>query len=165
MRFIHLYTLLICFLICSCKLKDEVYHNVKITMKVKVGLDDKFQLFYSDSYINDYNEQNSQIKNVKKSEDTQEVIFEIPNRFAPNRIRIDFGDQIDQKEIILEEISIVVGGKFKSFGPEEISNFFEFNKFATYDVNSKRLLLTPIEGSYDPFLISKNLQSIFVELK
>jgi hypothetical protein len=165
MKFINLYFVLICFSISSCDFKSDLESNIKIAVKVKVKLDDKFQLFYSDSYINDYNEQNSQIKNVKKSEDTQEVIFEIPNRFAPNRIRIDFGDQIDQKEIILEEISMVVGNKLKSFGPEEISNFFEFNKFATYDVNSKRLLLTPIEGSYDPFLISKNLQSIFVELK
>lgn len=165
MKFISIYSILICLLMSSCNSKSDLESNVKVTLKAKVSLNDKFQLFYSDSYIDNYTEQSSQVIDVKSSEEPQEITFEVPNRFVPNRIRIDFGNQVAQKEIQLEEIRITAGNKSKSFKANEILTMFEFNKYAEYDSSAKKLSLKTVEEMYDPFLISKNLQPVFRALK
>ncbi|TPD71955.1 hypothetical protein [Flavobacterium microcysteis] len=153
------------FFLISCN--NEISQKnieVKIIMEVKVRKDDKFQLFYSNSFFESYNEKQSSIVKVIGRDDFQEVELKIMKGFIPKRIRIDLGDNQQQSPIIINKITITNNNISKIYEGSEILEMFEFNEYIVYDNQNHSATLLKNEKNYDPYLISKNLDSVFQEI-
>lgn len=82
----------------------------------------------------------------------QTIKFEIPSNVTPADFRIDISSNPEQKEIKVNFIRIIKGGKdFYIFG-EELDKYFTFNEYITYNKENKKLIFKSIDGNYDPFL-------------
>jgi hypothetical protein len=149
-------------IIYSCsKSSDNEQNYLKVKMKVLIKKEDKFQLFYSDSYSGSYSERQSQTILVAGKNSFQEVNFLIPQALQTIRIRIDLGEDTLQKKIYLKEISFTKNNKVKSYRSEAISKMFKFNENVEFHPKSCAVVFSNTNKVYDPYLISKNIKNIF----
>lgn len=149
-------------LIYSCsKSNDNGQEYLKVTMKVLIEKDDKFQLFYNDSYSGTYIEQESQTILIKGKNSIQDVNFLIPQALQTIRIRIDLGEDTLQTRMYLKEISFTKNDKVKYYRSEAISKMFKFNENVEFDPKSGAIEFSNSKKAYDPYLISKNIKNIF----
>ncbi|GAA3723283.1 MULTISPECIES: hypothetical protein [Flavobacterium] len=153
----------------SCKKeanKDEVKpaevevknNNFQVTLSAIVKADDNFQLYYSqDAYEVPYKEENSVWTAVKANENQQDIVFNLPEDVIPNYIRIDFGTNEAQKEIVIKNFRM----KYYSKSFEAKDSLF-FNYFIPNDCikildkkNSTIQNFKTKEGKYDPLFYSE----------
>jgi len=153
----------------SCKKeanKDEVKpaevevknNNFQVTLSAIVKADDNFQLYYSqDPYEVPYKEENSVWTAVKANDNQQDIVFNLPEDVIPNYIRIDFGTNEAQKEIVIKNFRM----KYYSKSFEAKDSLF-FNYFIPNDcikiVDKKNSTIQNFktkEGKYDPLFYSE----------
>lgn len=93
------------FLFTSCK--EEIDFN-KTAIKIETVFkeNDSIRVFYTlDGTIN-FTEEQAIWKRVYASNKNQEIIVEIPEKQQPTQLRIDFGKNIRNKEIVLNKVCI-----------------------------------------------------------
>lgn len=112
----------LCFL-TSC-IKDKADTSYKMCIDVVMKQDDSIQVFYtSDGSIN-FNETQSFWTKVKGSSKNKEVMLTFPDTVVPNQVRIDFGRNKNQDDIVLNKIQFSYkGNSFEAKG-KEIYNYF-----------------------------------------
>ena len=72
--------------------EQEVDQNLlKVSFDLIVKKDDNMHLYYSEDGSINFNEKQSVWIPVKGSEQTQEVIFKLPENVLPTALRVDFG--------------------------------------------------------------------------
>lgn len=133
-------------------------NNFQVTLTATVKTDDNFQLYYSqDAYEVPYKEENSVWMTVKANENPQDIVFNLPEDVIPNYVRIDFGTNEDQKEIIIKNFKM----KYYSKSFEAKDSLF-FNYFIPNDcvkiVDKKNSIVQTFktkEGKYDPLFYSE----------
>ena len=90
-------------LFTSCK-KDKNFNKVIIKIEAVLKENDSIRVFYTiDNTINFKGEQ-AVWKRISGSNKNQEISVEIPEYLEPNQLRIDFGKNINNQEIILNKI-------------------------------------------------------------
>jgi len=109
--------------IVSCK-EHRDFNKTVIKIETVIQHNDSIRVFYTtDGSINFSGEQ-ALWNNVLGSNKNQEVIFEIPENLKPNQLRIDFGNKVDNQEIILNKICVsYLESTFEAKG-EEIYWYF-----------------------------------------
>lgn len=153
------------FMFLSCERKNNhLDESIIITLKMKVTHDDVFQLFFSDSYFQNYQESKSVSLKVIGKDVYQHVVFKLSKGILPKRIRVDLGNNENQKEIQIEYVSIGMKNKVIFFNNDNFYRMFEFNECVHYIKNKKIILLDCPNEFYDPYFISKNLTSIIKQL-
>jgi hypothetical protein len=133
-------------------------NNFQVTLTATVKADDNFQLYYSqDEYAVPYKEENSVWVAVKEQDNPQDIVFNLPEDVIPSYIRIDFGTNEQQKEIIVKNFKM----KYYSKSFEAKDSLF-FNYFIPNDciklVDKKNSTIQNIksqEGTYDPLFYSE----------
>lgn len=158
-----IFLLLFTFLSCERK-NNHLEENIVITIKMKVIHDDVFQLFFSDSYVNNYQERESISLKVLGKDAYQHVVFKLSKGILPKRIRVDLGNNINQKEIQIDYVSIGIKNKIIFFNKDNFNRMFEFNECVQYIKHKKTILLDCPNEFYDPYFISKNLAPIIKQL-
>ncbi len=133
------------------KLSEDKYI---LTINVKASETDDLQLFYK-SNNEDFSEQKSFYNKIIGSPDIQKVEFVFPSIENVNVIRLDLGQNQNQKRINIESINWC--------GTEISTDNFEINEYIIM-VNSPEFLLKirpELSPAYDPFIVLKrDLQSI-----
>jgi len=133
-------------------------NNFQITLSAIVKVDDNFQLYYSqDAYEVPYKEEQSVWTAVKGNDNSQDIVFNLPEDVIPNYIRIDFGTNEAQKEIVIKNFKMKYYSK--SF---ECKDSLFFNYFIPNDcvkiVDKKNSVVENFktkEGKYDPLFYSE----------
>lgn len=159
-RFLNIVLALIIFYSCSDKY-DTARNQLKVSMKVLVEKDVKFQLFYCTNYSGTYEEEHSQTISITGIDSLQDVSFLLPEGSEPLRIRIDLGENRLMSKMYLKEISFTNGKKVKSFTNYEIAEMFKFNDDAEFIQELGMIKFNNSKDMYDPYLISKNIKNIF----
>jgi len=146
--------LFLVFISCEKKAFNTTY-DIRVSIEVLIQRDDVLQLFYNDSFFNDYNESYSQSKKIAGSPSFQKITFNLANH--PKRIRIDLGNDSLQSSIRIKNITFFSKNKSITFESDKIARVFEFNEGIDFNPLTQEAKLKSVNGYYDPFLISKNL--------
>jgi hypothetical protein len=87
---------------------EEDVNLVEVTVTATVKKDDKFQLFFKeeDNVVIPFAEQDAIWKEVKGSENAQEIKFLIPENVLPNYLRLDVGTNPENENIVISNFKI-----------------------------------------------------------
>lgn len=136
-------------LFTSCY-EDKEFNKVIIKIETVIKENDSIRVFYtSDNTINFIGEQ-AVWKKILGSNKNQEIVIEIPKNIEPNQLRIDFGKNVNNQEIILNKICVTyLESTFEAEG-EEIYWYFRPDESNTILDKKKgilkRKLSTQING-------------------
>ncbi|TBN00188.1 hypothetical protein EYD45_14715 [Hyunsoonleella flava] len=171
-----LFTFLIIIALFSCKdntkekTKNENGYNENTELKEDPKLqvlinaiileNDVFEVYYYELGQDTFHPKDFVFTKVIGKPESQDIIFILPEKTYPERLRLDFGKIKTQKPIKLNHIKILYGNKEYTFSEDEIRNEFKASKYL--DFNKNKFLLSPreIEGRYDPYLYTKKVSNI-----
>ncbi|EAZ96832.1 hypothetical protein FBBAL38_05395 [Flavobacteria bacterium BAL38] len=125
--FITLFSLVV---LLSCE-KNENTNSLKMDLDVVIRETDSIQIYYTQNTSVQFKEKQSFWKKVSGSKKNQTISIVFPDSIHPKQLRIDFGRNIKQSEIILNEI--IFSYKKKSFSAkgEEIYHLFRVDESNT----------------------------------
>ena len=134
---------------------SEITDFFVLTFEVQAPESDVFQLFYTEDYMLNFSENQVITTAFQGSSNYQEIIFQLPKAVFPDRLRLDVGGNIEQKELKIKSLTI----SYKSHRiviPEHlIIEYLEPNGNIEYDLNSSKYYLktTSYEGQvgFDPY--------------
>ncbi len=116
--------------------EEKLDETFKVSVNVLVKKNDDFQLYYRESPSDSFSEEKSLWVSVKGSETAQTVNFELPEGVLPTFVRLDFGVNKQQEDIVLNEIDFeYIGKKFAAKGVA-IGNYFTPIKPTTFDLQT-----------------------------
>lgn len=96
----------------------------KVTLDVIVKKDDNLSLYYTEDGSIDFSKIAPIWIGVKGSEGTQKVVFTFPKEVKPTQLRIDFGMNEEQPDIVLENVTLEYMGQSRVIGRPELVSFF-----------------------------------------
>lgn len=139
--------------------------NSEISLNAKILNDDTIRLYYG--YLGEaFSEERVVYLPVKGSENIQDIVFKLPQKETLEQLRIHFGKNNKDQEILLNKFIFKIGGNEFFVSAAELTNYFSLSP--SFSLNKENLTLTPkeINNSYDPHLLSnKNLIEKLIELQ
>lgn len=102
------------------KLSDE---HFRVTMQVIVPKDDSFALYYTFGGT-DFSQQQPLWTPVSGNPEAQKVQFVFPQEVKPRQLRIDFGMNKTQADIVLKRITMTYNDKEFSVSGQDIFRYF-----------------------------------------
>jgi hypothetical protein len=112
----------------------EVINAFVVTLDVTVKKDDDLSLYYTTDGSIDFSTIAPIWKGVKGSNDFQTVVFTLPEDIKPTQLRLDFGMNKEQEDIILKSIKMEYIGKSRTIAcPEFVSYFRADDNKCTFD--------------------------------
>ncbi|TPV34953.1 hypothetical protein FJ651_05345 [Paucihalobacter ruber] len=175
MKNLIIYILLTCSISFSCRnntknqppqvekpINEQFYtsdfsDNFNVELEVKVSKDDVFSVFYlTDSFEKYFIGEQAIGVSVKGSETIQNIRIELPKDTIPTRLRIDFGNNSEQKNIELIAIKFIFEDKNLIISDSIFSKYFEPNINVEPEEYTKIIRLkADAEGKYDPYIIGR----------
>lgn len=129
--------------------KSEVIDNsFKVTLDVIVKENDDFSLFYTEDGSTDFTKIKPIWMSVKGSESSQKVIYSLPEDIVPTQLRLDFGINKNQKDIILNSVTMDYKGKTKTIGCPQLVSFFRADDSkCTFDHVTGKIVAKIVDGN------------------
>lgn len=97
---------------------------LKVKLDVLVKHDDNFCIFYTTDGSTDFTKIEPIWKDVKGSDDYQNIVYELPEEIKPTQLRLDFGIHKDQPDIVFRKITLTYKDKIEEIGLPALGNFF-----------------------------------------
>ncbi|HEU4495526.1 MAG TPA: hypothetical protein VFR70_00585 [Flavobacterium sp.] len=136
--------------------KAKVSNLFTFTLNVTVKQDDDFQLFYKEESGPEipFEEAKSVWSGVKGSETAQDIVFSLPEGVLPTQLRLDFGQNKKQPEIIVNNFKASYNDKSFSISGKDFFNYFiPDENFVKIDKEAQKVI--PVTGTaYDPMFFS-----------
>ena len=161
----------------SCKNEEKKADNNEDSIKVEkpksltfdvsvdlvIPTDDELILLYKDGSNLEFIDANTVWAGVKGSNNTQKVLFSLPEGVVPTDLRLDIGRNEFKglKFIEIKKITIsYLDNKFE-INQNEINNYFEANQFIEFNPqNNLYTFKKDAKGNYDPnFLVKEPLHA------
>jgi len=114
----------------NCENKEKT-NSLKMNLDVVIKENDSIQIYYTKNTSIAFVEEQSFWKKVLGSKKNQTISVIFPDSILPKQIRIDFGRNIKQSEIILNEITFSYKEKSFSAKGEEIYHLFRIDESNT----------------------------------
>lgn len=102
----------------------EVVNAFIVTLDVTIKKNDDLSLYYTTDGSIDFSKIAPIWKGVKGSNDSQKVVFTLPEGVKPTQLRIDFGMNKEQEDIILKSVTMDYIGKSRTIACPELVSFF-----------------------------------------
>ena len=96
----------------------------KVTVNVIVKKDDDFSLFYNEDNTIDFTKIEAMWQGVKGNDSEQFVTFNLPLDVVPTQLRLDFGMNQEQEDIILKSVVIEHNEKKEIISGQLLKNCF-----------------------------------------
>jgi len=151
--------ILLCFASCKNDSKQDVQNISKdpevfeVKLNMIVESDDSFQIFYTQSEGEQFDEKNSIWKEVKGSTEPQEIVFKFNEDVLPNNLRIDLGVNKNQMPMKLISLKMEYFDKAYELKDTMILKNFVISEQLDYDKSTSTLFLKKQNFSfYDPLL-------------
>lgn len=100
----------------------------QVTLDVTAKKDDHFHIYFSEDGSINFTEENSVWSDVKGSESSQKVVFNLPKDVIPTQLRVDFGWTKDQGEIVINNFEMSYMGKTKTIPGADFFKYFRPNE-------------------------------------
>ncbi|WP_166921423.1 hypothetical protein [Flavobacterium poyangense] len=165
-----LLSLLMIVSLISCKNaeKEKPVEEVKantfdVIVDLDIKKDDELILFYKDPSISYFDEKNTVYYGIKGKEESQTVVFSIPEGILPNDIRIDISSKKDQEPIKINSITLSFEGRSFKIDQKDLLKYFTPNEYIKFDEATGIATFINNGEKYDPFFLVK--ASIYPELE
>jgi hypothetical protein len=161
-----IYVLLVLTLLSSCKGKEEQTEKAtkepevfEVGFNLTFSKDDVFQLYYTEDGSLNFNDEMSIRLPQKGSENSQEVVFKMPNNVLPTNIRLDLGENPEQKSIVVNSMRLKFYDNVFEAKDSLVSRYFYLlENQVKYDNKSSVISIVTPEGVfYDPLMWSNEL--------
>ncbi|MEH6679586.1 MAG: hypothetical protein V7724_03520 [Sediminicola sp.] len=136
----------------------------KIIIDAVVLQNDKFQLYFKDSFQNEFSPDKMIEASVTGGQKPQKIVYTFSPEVVPTQIRLDFGINYSQRPIKVNYILIRYGRKEFIFDKEKFAQLFKGNIFTEFIIESYEIRGKIIEDSYDPHFTSVDLDEIMFQL-
>jgi hypothetical protein len=133
---------------------DSTTEEVTLTIEAKFLLNDKFQIYYTKEPNVELSGENFFDKYVYGSDQMQKVTFKFPKGVIPCKIRLDLGENNDQKNISIKNILINYKGNVINGDDGEFMTLWTPNESLVYNNSQFLYDIVLINGLHDPLLIS-----------
>jgi hypothetical protein len=90
-------------------------------------LEDNFALYYTEDNTINFDSDKAVWSGVKSLSESQKVTFKLSEELIPTDIRLDFGLNKEQKEVILENVKMDYYGKSFQFKGSDFLNYYRPN--------------------------------------
>lgn len=114
----------------SCE-KNEKTNSLQVDLDVVINVNDSIQIYYTQNTSVAFVEEQSFWKKVSGSKKNQTISIVFPDSIRPKQIRLDFGRNMKQPEIILNEITFSYKKKNFSAKGEDIYHIFRVDESNT----------------------------------
>jgi hypothetical protein len=126
---------------------------------------DSIQVFYTTNGTINFNEIQSFWVKVKGANKNQTVVLPMPKDTIPQQIRIDFGRNLDQNEMVLNKIELVYKDKSFEMEGKDIYTYFWLNDgYAVLDKKSG-VLKRKIKGQLNGPSLYPNADNLKLKLQ
>lgn len=131
------YWIILLLVLTGCISNPEDNMGFKVKADVVMKKNDSIQVFYTTNGTIDFNEIQSFWVKVKGANKNQTVVLPMPKDTIPKQIRIDFGRNRAQDDIVLNKIELVYKDKEFEMKGNDIYNYFWLNDgYAVLDKKS-----------------------------
>lgn len=140
--------------------------NYSVEIEGLFQKNDKLEVYYLVEG-KDWNNDNSITKAIYASNKMQKIILDLPKGIEPKNFRVDLGVNPSQTNVTIKNISIKFKDKTLDGGNENFIEWFTPNEFVAWDMNYYGYKLSPVNSSYDPYLMGNDLlmDKIAIEFK
>lgn len=169
MRKINLvFLVLIMIFISSCKENDQTskednqidnqFNQIKkdvfvVEMNITNFEKDVICLYYKDNTISYFNNDMAIYKNIEKNENSQNIVFELPEGFLPNDFRFDLSHENEKQSMIVNNIKFTLNGETFEIKNGELDKFLTPNEGVMFNESNRTYTFHKnADGNYDPFL-------------
>ncbi|MCU0350596.1 MAG: hypothetical protein MUF43_07175 [Flavobacterium sp.] len=138
--------------------QKEEAPSYTVIVNATVKQSDNFQLFFKETTDENtqFSEENSVRVDVTGSEQPQDIVFTLPVDAVANQIRLDFGMNKEQKEIVVNNFTMKFKDKSFSLSATEFFEYFipDLNSMNIDKPTKKVLPITSKDGVFDPRMYS-----------
>lgn len=167
-------SILVMFVLVSCKketaktettnAETELKETFDVNFNLVVSKDDTFKLYYTEDGTLNFGDDRAVLCVVKGSEKPQDLLFKLPADVLPTQVRLDFGDNIEQGDVVVNSMKFkyLKNVYEKTFGAgEDITHYFyPLEAQIKIDDASKTVKLLKPQGQvHDPLMWSNQLLS------
>lgn len=161
-----LFSLVFMSMFFSCKDDSKIEEKVvvqnkpvfKIALDLVIKKDDSLQVFYCENGENEINGANTVWSSVKGNNNSQQVIFNLPEDVFPTKLRIDLSKNKDQDEIEIKGFTINYDEKSFSVKDTMFYQYFIPNEQIDWDRKKAIAKFKSKEGEFfDPQFGSREL--------
>ena len=134
--------------------KAEVKQNFSIDLDVITPIEDNFAIYYTEDNTNNFTGEKAIWGGLKAQPQSQHVTFNLPEEIIPTHIRIDFGINNNQGDVILERFKMsYYGNTFESKGSDFLKYFLKNDSVKTEidDIKGTIKFLKNPKKYYTPF--------------
>jgi hypothetical protein len=163
-------SILIITILFSCKkdeksseetiIEDTIKKNefFSVNLKLQFPLNDSFVAYYTEDNTINFDENKAVWLEVKGSNEFQEITFNFKEEVIPTHLRLDFGINKDQKEVVLEKIKIDFYGNNFEIRGSDFLNYFNENKSIKTEIDQVNGSIKFIqnEDTFNPILFYPN---------
>lgn len=159
---------LIMLISCNSAQKDDATlekqsspDQVTLTLETSFLQNDKFQIYYTKEPNVELSGEHVIDKYVYGNAQMQKIDFKFPKGVIPFKIRLDLGENMDQKNISVKNISIQFEDQVINGDDGQFMKSWTTNESLVYDTSKFIYNIELINGLHDPLFIS----SVDVEKK
>lgn len=135
--------------------KNEFF---SINLKLKFPLDDSFVAYYTEDNTINFDENKAVWLEVKGSNDFQDITYNFREEVIPTHIRLDFGINKDQKEVIVEKLKMDYYGNAFEIKGSDFLNYFNKNDLIETEIDQANGTIKFIQkpNTFNPMLFYPN---------
>jgi hypothetical protein len=146
---------------CNSAQKDDVAaenqsnaDEVTLTLEAAFLHNDKFQIYYTNEPNVELSGENLIDKYVYGNGQMQKIDFKFPKGVIPYKIRLDLGENTEQKSISVKNISIHYKDHVINGDDGDFMKSWTTNEALVYDTNKFIYNIELINGLHDPLFIT-----------
>lgn len=112
--------------------------------------DDIMTLYYKDNTMENYVEDVSIYKEVKKGD--QEIVIALPEGYLPNGLRFDLSTRVPSQVCKIEKIHVSNQGQSFDILNKDLEKYLTPNEGVVFDTKDRSYSFKEFEGNYDPII-------------
>lgn len=136
------------------KVDNNSFFSLKLRAIVKK--DDLFELFYVQGENEIFSANYFVSTKVEGSELEQDIIFRIPLGDYPYNIKLDFGTNKEQGEVIILECILDYSKRKYRINGKELNKYFNFSEISQVPQDSTKYNISLSKNRYDPYMIGND---------
>ncbi|WP_341215800.1 hypothetical protein [uncultured Wocania sp.] len=147
----------------SCKdVKVENSECIIVEVILIMQKNDTLELFYNSRKNESFMAKKSLRKPINGSTSEQKIKFVLEQGIYPTRLRLDLGENQNQKEILIKNITLKYNNGNHEFSNLELEKYFKPSKYFNFEnLRGKPMV---IDRKYDPYLESYNISKFINKL-
>ncbi len=134
--------------------------KLQVVINATVLDNDVFEVYFYELGQQTFHPKDFVFTKVSGKAEQQDIVFTLPEKIYPERLRLDFGKIKTQKPIKLNKVKILYDDKEYTFSNEEIKKEFKASKYLEFNKDNFLLIPKEIDGRYDPYLYTKKVSNI-----